>query len=271
MTLFYGPLHTGTNSEHTMSIAGKKLQEARTLLGPVLGESRRLMHCSLGHADADTVLHGGLVRGALHEIFARDASASGFAICAAQCMNAGKRMLWIAQDFSAIEHGTLSPSGLAELGIDPARLLLLRAANAEDALRAGVDALSCNSLGGVIVELIGNPKVLDLVASRRLVLAAQNRNVTAFLLRHDAASEPSAAQTRWQIRSLPSAATHDWGTPRFEAALVRNRQGETGHWVMEWSCDDGVFRKPADQAAHPGAVVCAPADGSLAAATRLAG
>ena len=254
-----------------MSITGKKLQEARALLSPVLGGGRRQMHCPLGYADADSVLHGGLVRGALHEIFAGDASASGFTICAAQRTNAGKRMLWIVQDFSALEHGALSPCGVAELGIDPARLFLLRAANAEDALRAGADALSCSGLGVVIMELSGNPKVLDLVASRRLVLAAQNRNVTAFLLRHEAASEPSAAQTRWQIRSLPSAATHEWGMPRFDAELVRNRQGETGHWVMEWSCDDGVFRKPDDQAAHIGAMARAPADGSLAAASRIAG
>src|SRR6476660_6868785 len=112
------PLHNGTNSEHTMSSTGKKLQEARALLSPVLGEGRCVTHCPLGHADADSVLHGGLARGALHEVFARDASASGFTICAAQRMNAGKRMLWIAQDFSAIEHGALSPNGLAELGID---------------------------------------------------------------------------------------------------------------------------------------------------------
>lgn len=180
-------------------------------------------------------------------------------------------MLWIVQDFSAIEHGAPSPNGLAELGIDPARLFVLRAADASDALRAGVDALSCSGLGAVIMELIGNPKVLDLVVSRRLVLAAQNKNVTAFLLRHDAASGPSAAQTRWQIRSRPSAVTHEWGMPRFDAELVRNRQGETGHWVMEWSCDDGVFRKLDDQAAHPGAVARTPADGSLAAALRIAG
>jgi protein ImuA len=254
-----------------MSTASKRLQEARTLLRPVLDEGRCLTHCPLGHAEADSVLHGGLVRGALHEVFARDASASGFTICAAQRSNAGKRILWIVQDFSAIEHGAVSPSGLAELGIDPARFFLLRAADAADALRAGVDALSCSGLGAVIMELIGNPKVLDLVASRRLVLAAQNKSITAFLLRHDAASEPSAAQTRWQIRSLPSAAVQDWGMPRFEAALVRNRQGETGHWVMEWNCDDGVFRKAVDQAAHHGAVVRAPADGPAAAALRVAG
>ena len=253
-----------------MSNAVKKLAGVRQLLDPILGEGRHLTRCALGHADVDAVLRGGLIRGALHEIFAADASASGFAACAAQRMSGVKRMLWIVQDFSTLEHGALAPTGFAELGIEPARLVLLRTADATDALRAGIDALSCTGLGAVIVEIVGNPKILDLVASRRLVLGAQQRNVTAFLLRQSAVAEPSAAQTRWQIRSFPSAATDDWGTARFEAALVRNRQGQTGHWVMEWSCDDGAFRKPGDQAAHPGFVVRAPADGSPAAAA-LAG
>jgi protein ImuA len=241
-----------------------KLEEARRLLKPVLGESRNRMRRALGHADADSVLGGGLLLGALHEIFARDASASGFTACVAQRARGMKKMLWIVQDFSAAEHGALAPTGFTELGINPSHLLLLRAANAEDALRAGVDALSCSGLGAVILEIAGNPKILDLVASRRLVLAAQQKNVTAFLLRQAAMAEPSAAQTRWQIRSHRSSATDDWGMPRFAAELVRNRQGETGHWVMEWSCDDGVFRKPDDQAAHPGTMVRASADGSLA-------
>jgi len=249
----------------------KKLEGARQLLDPILGEDRKLTRCALGHADADVALCGGLVRGALHEIFAGDAAACGFAACAAQLASATKQMLWIVQDFSALEHGALSPSGFAELGIDPTRLLLLRAADAADVLRAGVDALSCTGLGAVIMEIVGNPKILDLVASRRLTLAAQHKNVTAFLLRQGAAAEPSAAQTRWRIRSHRSAMADDWGMPRFDAELVRNRQGQTGHWVMEWSCDDGAFRKPADRAAYPGVVVRAPADGPAAAAARLAG
>jgi len=248
-----------------------KLEGARQLLDPILGEGRSLTRCALGHADADSILHGGLARGALHEIFAGDAAACGFTACAAQLASGDKRMLWIVQDFSALEHGGLSPSGFAELGINPARLLLLRAADAADTLRAGVDALSCMGLGAVIMEITGNPKILDLVASRRLVLAAQHKNVTAFLLRQGAAAEPSAAQTRWQIRSSRSARADDWGMPRFDAALIRNRHGETGRWVMEWSCDDGAFRKPGVPAAHSGTVVRAPADRSAAAAARLAG
>jgi protein ImuA len=254
-----------------MLSAIKKLEQTRQLLQPILGESRNRARHPLGHADADRVLGGGLLLGALHEVFANDAGASGFTACAAQRVSGAKRMLWIIQDFSSLEYGTPAPTGFAELGIDPTHLLMLRTANAEDALRAAIDALSCYGLGAVILEIAGNPKVLDLVASRRLVLAAQRKSVTVFLLRQGAVAEPSAAETRWQIRSHRSTATDDWGMPRFEAELVRNRQGETGHWVMEWSCDDGAFRKPDDQAAHSGFVVRASADGSLAAAMRIAG
>jgi protein ImuA len=255
-----------------MPDTAKKLEDARQLLDPILGESRRLTRYALGHADADSVLGGGLARGALHEIFAGDAGASGFTVCAAQRVSGDKHLLWIIQDFCALEHGAPAPTGFAELGIDPSKFFLLRTADAADALRAGVDALSCTGFGAVIMEITGNPKVLDLVASRRLVLAAQQRGVTAFLLRQSAQAEPGAAQTRWQVRSSCSSETDDWGIPRFEAALVRNRQGETGHWVMEWSCDDGAFCKPRDRAAYPGAVVRAAADGPAATAkARIAG
>jgi protein ImuA len=228
----------------------------------LLGAGRPQNMAPLGCKAADRVLRGGLARGALHEIFAGDASAAAAGFAASLARRVDGRLLWIVQDFSALEHGALSPTGLAEIGFDPASVLLLRAAHAEDALRAGADALSCAALGVVIVEIPGNPKVLDLVASRRLVLGAQNKGVTALLLRHDAQAEPSAAQTRWLIRAAPSRDTDDWGSPRFDASLTRNRQGETGRWMMEWCCDDGAFRESFRPApSHSGAVVPTPADG----------
>jgi protein ImuA len=245
-----------------MTVDLKKLEGTKALLDPISGESRRGAPVPLGHAAADRTLRGGIARGALHEIFAADASAAaaGFAAGLAQRVRGRKRLLWIRQDYAALEHGEIAPTGLAELGIDPSAMLLLRTADATDALRAAADALSCVALGAVIAEIPGNPKILDLVASRRLVLAAQTRGVTAFLLRPGAQVEPSAAETRWSIRAGPSAAHDDWGMPRFDAELTRNRHGETGRWAMEWSCDDGAFRSAYDQAANTGTVAAAAAD-----------
>jgi protein ImuA len=246
----------------------KKIEGTRALLDPISGESRQRPPFPTGHADVDGVLPGGILPGLLHEVFAGDmsAAASGFAAGLAQRVRSKKRLLWIRQDYAALEHGELCPTGLAELGIDPSMVLMLRTANAADALKAAADALSCIALGAVIVEVPGNPKILDLVASRRLTLAAQTKGVTPILLRPCARAEPSAAETRWTIRTAASAEhDEDWGRPCFDAALTRNRHGETGRWAMEWNPDDGVFAKPAGHTATDhGPVAAALADGSPA-------
>src|SRR3569832_955916 len=162
----------------------KKIEGTRALLDPISGERRQRPSIATGHAAADALLPGGLLPGLLHEVFAGDmsAAASGFAAGMAQRLRGTKRLLWIRQDYAALEHGDLCPAGLAELGIDPSLVLMLRTANAPDALKAAADALSCFALGAVVVEVPGNPKILDLVASRRLTLGAQNKGVTAILL-----------------------------------------------------------------------------------------
>jgi protein ImuA len=218
----------------------------------------------MGFSWADRLLLGGLRRGALHEVYAAipgdEAAATAFAAGLAARV-AGKRpLLWIRQDFSALEYGELSATGILELGLDPERVFLLRVAHVEDALRAASDALTCAGLGAVIIELRGEAKALDLVASRRLTLGAAQKNVTTILLRFCAKADASTAETRWRIASASSdEQDNNWGQPRFAARLLRNRHGGLGHWVMEWSCDDGVFREP-DHATHHRAVVSASAD-----------
>ena len=86
----------------------------------------------------------------------------------------------------------LSATGLLELGLDPARVLLLRVADVTGALRAAGDALTCTALGAVIVEIAGASKLLDLVTSRRLTLAAARKGVSVVLLRF--AAQPDAEQ-----------------------------------------------------------------------------
>ncbi|HTQ15516.1 MAG TPA: hypothetical protein VMH86_16730 [Rhizomicrobium sp.] len=232
-------------------------------------EAARYGRVPLGCADADAVLGGGMLRGALHEIFAGDAGhavpASGFAAALALRFGGGKALLWIRQDYAALEHGALSPTGLLELGQDPARLIELRVSSPVDALRAGCDALACKGLGAVVIEIVGNPRVLDLVATRRLTLAAAQSGVTPLLLREGADPEPSSAETRWIVRTAPwPRGAEDWGAPRVQANLVRHRHGNTGQWVMEWSCDEGIFR-----AAPAGAVVPALSGGRAETPARI--
>jgi protein ImuA len=162
----------------------------------------------------------------------------------------------VRQDFCEIESGALSMRGLAELGLDPRCLVTVRAADVESALRTAADALACDALGAVVLEVFGPAKALDLVASRKLTLAAQSSGVTGLVLRTAAEPSPSTAETRWIVRAARSPPETDvWGTPRFDAELVRNRRGPTGRWIMEWKCDECLF----SEAAHPQPLAATPA------------
>jgi protein ImuA len=224
---------------------------------------------ALGHADADATLQGGLALGAMHEVFTdagrQSAAATGFVAGLAGRVAARRPLVWVRQDFTEIESGALSMSGLAELGLDPRLLVTVRAADVDAALRTAADALACDALGAVVLEVWGQARQLDLVASRKLTLAAQASGVTGLLLRLAAEPQPSTAETRWIVRAahsppaaplMPAAAWSTWGAPVFDAQLVRNRHGPVGRWIMEWKCDECLFSKPA---ADPQPVAAAPA------------
>ena len=207
---------------------------------------------ALGHAEADAALQGGLAVGAVHEVFTdagrQSAAVTGFVAGLAGRVAPRRPLLWIRQDFCELEAGALSMSGLAELGLDPRCLVTVRAADVDAALRASADALACDALGAVVLEIWGETQKLDLVASRRLTLAAQASGVTALVLRIAATPNPSTAETRWIVRaahSPPAASWTAWGAPRFDVELVRNRHGLNGRWIMEWKCDECLFTEPA--------------------------
>src|SRR5437016_6435068 len=218
---------------------------------------------ALGHADADATLQGGLAVGAMHEVFTdagrQSAAATGFVAGLAGRVAARRPLVWVRQDFSEIESGALSMSGLCELGLDPRLVVTVRAADVDAALRTAADALACDALGAVVLEVWGQARQLDLVASRKLTLAAAASGVTALLLRMAAEPRPSTAETRWIVRaahSPPSAPWSAWGAPVFDAQLVRNRHGPVGRWIMEWNCDECLFREPS---AYPQPVAATPA------------
>src|SRR5436305_4349342 len=218
---------------------------------------------ALGHAEVDSILQGGLALGAMHEVFAeagrQSGAATGFVAGLAGRAAARRPLVWVRQDFTEIESGALSMSGLAELGLDPRFVVTVRAADVDSALRTAADALACDALGVVVLEVWGEARPLDLVASRKLTLAAQASGVTGLLLRVAAEPQPSTAETRWIVRaahSPPAATCNAWGAPVFDAQLVRNRHGPVGRWIMEWKCDECLFEKPA---ADPQPLVATPA------------
>src|SRR5215216_5168326 len=216
------------------------------------GDAHGLNKVALGHAAADATLCGGLAVAAVHEVFAeghQSAAATGFIAGLAGRVSPRRPLVWVRQDFSEIESGALSLSGLCELGLDPRLLVTVRAPDTDAALRTAAVAL----------EVWGQARQLDLVASRKLTLAAQASGVTALLLRMAAEPRPSTAETRWIVRaahSPPSAPWSAWGAPVFDAQLVRNRHGPVGRWIMEWKCDECLFSEPA---AYPQPVAAAPA------------
>ena len=216
------------------------------------GDAYAPRKAALGHADADATLQGGLALGSMHEVFCeggrQSATATGFVAGLAGRVTARRPLLWIRQDFAEIETGALSMSGLAELGLDPRLLVTVRAVDVEAALRTAADALACDALGAVVLEVWGETRQLDLVASRKLTLAAQASGVTGLLLRMAAEPQPSTAETRWIVRaahSPPTAPWQAWGAPVFDAELIRNRHGLLGRWIMEWKCDECLFAKQA--------------------------
>ena len=227
----------------------------------------------LGETRADAILGGGL-RPGLHEVFAGDWCAGGFAAGLALRAASSGPLFWVRPDYEALEYGALSAQGLLELGGDPSRLVQLCAPNPAGALSAAADILSCPHVSALLLEIGGKPGCLDLVASRRLALAASEAGIVTILLRAGATPEPSAALTRWQVHAAPSLAhDDDWGNPRWQAELTRHRLGGLGNFHMQWDPDHGLFRdaQAAEHAPHPGIVVSAPAHRPTDASRSAAG
>jgi protein ImuA len=198
-----------------------------------------------GIAPIDRALGGGLARGALHEVAASTESAitaaTQFALGVASRAQDPCAVVWIAEEMGLLENGAPYGSGLDDLGLRPERLVTVAAAKSRDVLWAMEEALRCRAVGVVIGE-IRNAR-LDLVASRRLSLAAgRRRDVCAFLLRTAVGTDASAAATRWTVAGARSRANAAGpGPPRLSVQLTRNRHGPVGWWLLEWHCVERRF------------------------------
>ena len=153
--------------------------------------------------------------------------------------------------------------GLLAYGLDPARLVLVRARRDDEILWAVEEGLRAGPASG-LAAVVGEIGQLPMVAGRRLQLAAERSGVTALVLRRwrnaaEAAAErdrPSAALTRWRIAALPSAEIANEpgiGRPRWRVALLRVRGGEPGSWDVEAVDATGHVSLSAELADRPAA------------------
>lgn len=217
-----------------------------------------------GATRLDSMLAGGLATGALHEITAAapgDApAAAGFVLALAALFAARRKapLIWIGEDFAGLEQGELYGPGLALNGIDPAHLVLVRTANAKDALWAMEEALKCRAPAVVIGEIY-SAKLYDLTASRRLVLAAQKQGTTGLIFLAGAvraAALSSSAETRFEIRARPSLLQVSAGDrmplpgpAAFDVRIAKARAGPAGFFIdrdkfhpVLWSHREVLFR-----------------------------
>lgn len=177
---------------------------------------------------------GGLARAALHEVLAvgeLGGPALGF-VALALARSRGT-VLWIAPEPEAW------PPGLLRFGLDPDRLLLVRATRQADALWAMEEALRCHAVSAALLFSPG----ISLTAGRRLMLAAESGGALGILLRADStAPGPAVALTRWRIAPLPALEPEH---PRWQVELLRSRGGAGGHWSLCWRENEGVLEDEA--------------------------
>ena len=206
----------------------------------------------LGMQAADEHLDPGLCAFSLHDIHAETgadaAAANAFALGLAMRAAHGRPIVWILQEMAAREAGQIFGPGLHELGLDPATMLLVRVKSTTALLAAGEDALRCAAAGAVLISGWGETHVMNLTASRRLSIAAQDNRTTALMIRIAARPAPSAAATRWSVRSVLSEGLEAGapGRPAFAADLLRSRSGaRPRRWIMEWDREALSFVRPA--------------------------
>lgn len=185
----------------------------------------------------------------VHEFYAGGAadavSVNGFGLgVAMMSASNGRSMIWAVHDRGGGENGQPNGLGLHELGLAPAEIMLVRARDARTLLGIGEDALRTRGVGAVLLSAWGEDRAFSLTASRRLALAAQAAGKQLFLARAGAAPQPSAAESRWAIRSAASTSLEGGapGRPAFSATLLRHRKGGAAQtWIMEWDRERRSF------------------------------
>lgn len=205
-----------------------------------------------GVQELDETLGGGLPKAALTEIHGgatRDAGAvAGFALSVASLVLKARPglVLWVGTAEIFREAGLPHAPGLAaRFGLAPEQLLLAEAPKPADVLWIAEEATRIGEFAAVMVELRGNPRGLDLTATRRLHRRAQEAGRPVLLLRHAAEAEPTAAPTRFIAAPAPAGLrrtvagplSQSIGPPGFAIEIGKSRTTLPGKFILEWNSD----------------------------------
>ena len=196
-----------------------------------------------GLAGVDTHFQGGgLPIACLHHIGGEPGPGTALALRFADRLGLPERakgpLIWIA--------AVLEPfgPGLAGQSVAASRLILVRALRPADRVWAFEEALRTPGVAAAVAELPS----LDLIAGRRLQLAAEAGGVTGVLLSLESDGVPAraipagVAVTRWHIAAEPSA-DHPLdprapGRPFWRLTLQRARNAPPQVWRGDWFMEE---------------------------------
>ena len=238
-----------------------------------IGDAVKTLSLGVAAIDAALPWHG-LPRAALHEIVAVDGgvSAIGFAaVLAGRLAGGAGTVVWCRRAPGLYGPGLYGPGlygpGLAAFGLDPARLVVVRARRESDILWALEEALRSRAPAAVVGEI----ETDRTTALRRLQLAAETHVIPAILIRPAITTMGATmgattmgatpmgatpAVTRWRVGAARSAGNRRprpvW---RLDLDRCRGRAATAGPktWTVEWRDATGDLAVVADVRHRPAA------------------
>lgn len=201
----------------------------------------------------DQALGGGLAKGRAHLVTGSllDGAVAGFllAVLGRLLAGASPQAPVVCCGSPRGLAGQLYGPGLAQLGFDPARLVLVCESHPLRGMAAAEEALACPGVGAVIADygmLASRPDMWQ-KAARRLQLAAEQGGTTAFVT---AVSAPAAGfETGWQL----AAARLDGSSwqPGWSVALQHSRGGRLWSGLLSWQPHSHRFTDIKQASPHP--------------------
>jgi len=209
----------------------------------------------LGVETLDSALAGGLATGRVHLLLGRpghDGALTGFTVVLLRRLLARQDdmvapIVWCPAAAGG-GAGMLYAAGLAALGLDPGRLLIVDSPSPGQRLAALEDILRTSGLAAVVMEYDGVVQSGEywMRLARRAQLAAEASGVTGFLTGWPVAA--SGFETRWRIApSVASSLTgplSDWSSrwrPCWQVDLLQARGGRPHATRLCWQALDNSF------------------------------